>query len=47
MQDLTNKLGARPNLDDLKKLKELQLDGAIIGKAIYEQRITLHDLKNL
>lgn len=34
-------------LDELTKLKALGLDGAIIGKAIYEQRITLPQLKEL
>jgi phosphoribosylformimino-5-aminoimidazole carboxamide ribonucleotide (ProFAR) isomerase len=28
------------------KLKSLNMDGAIIGKALYENRIELNDLKN-
>ncbi len=41
-----NASGGIASLDDLNKLKSIQVDGAIIGKAIYEQRIKLEDLKN-
>jgi len=34
-------------VDDLIKLKEMGCEGAIIGKAIYENRITLKDLREL
>jgi len=36
--------GGISSLVDLKKLKKLGLHGAIIGKAIYESRITLEEL---
>ncbi|SRR5258708_4971561 len=39
--------GGISSLDDLDKLKQLHLHGAIIGKAIYEGRISLKDLKKL
>ncbi|WMN06178.1 1-(5-phosphoribosyl)-5-[(5-phosphoribosylamino)methylideneamino]imidazole-4-carboxamide isomerase [Marivirga arenosa] len=39
--------GGVSNLDDLKKLKEMNLYGAIVGKAIYEKRINLSDFKSL
>lgn len=42
-----NASGGITSLEDLQKLKSLSLDGAIIGKAIYEQRIKLEDLKSL
>jgi len=38
--------GGITSLDDLHRLKSIQVDGAIIGKAIYEQRIKLEDLRN-
>jgi phosphoribosylformimino-5-aminoimidazole carboxamide ribotide isomerase len=41
-----NASGGITSLEDLQKLKSLSLDGAIIGKAIYEQRIKLEDLKS-
>ena len=42
-----NASGGITSLEDLRKLKSLKLDGAIIGKAIYEQRIKLEDLKSI
>ena len=36
--------GGVSNMNDLHQLKSLNLDGAIIGKAIYEGRITLEEL---
>lgn len=39
--------GGVSNLDDLKQLKEIGCSGAIIGKAIYENLITLQDLSAL
>lgn len=39
--------GGVSSMDDLMKLKENGLEGAIIGKAIYEGRIRLKDLKDL
>jgi len=39
--------GGVSNLDDLKILKEMNLYGAIVGKAIYEKRINLSDFKSL
>ena len=42
-----NASGGITSLEDLQKLKALELDGAIIGKAIYEQRISLKDLKSI
>ncbi len=41
-----NASGGITSLDDLQKLKSLSIDGAIIGKALYEQKIKLEDLKN-
>lgn len=38
--------GGVAGLDDLHQLKEIGCSGAIIGKAIYENRISLNDLKN-
>ncbi|WKK83215.1 1-(5-phosphoribosyl)-5-[(5-phosphoribosylamino)methylideneamino]imidazole-4-carboxamide isomerase [Marivirga arenosa] len=38
--------GGVSNLDDLKILKEMNLYGAIVGKAIYEKRINLSDFKS-
>lgn len=39
--------GGVTELDELTRLKVLGLDGAIIGKAIYEQRISLQQLQEL
>jgi len=39
--------GGVSNVDDLIKLKEIGCHGAIVGKAIYEQRITLQQLRSL
>jgi phosphoribosylformimino-5-aminoimidazole carboxamide ribotide isomerase len=39
--------GGVTELEELTRLKALGLDGAIIGKAIYEQRITLPQLQRL
>lgn len=39
--------GGVSNLDDLHQLKSLNLDGVIIGKAIYEGRITIEELGTL
>jgi phosphoribosylformimino-5-aminoimidazole carboxamide ribotide isomerase len=39
--------GGISSIDDLKKLKEIGCEGAIIGKAIYEGKINVNDLKNL
>lgn len=38
--------GGVTSLDDLDKLKELNISGAIIGKAFYEGKISLEDLAN-
>lgn len=40
-----NASGGITSLDDLKELSYIQMHGAIIGKAIYEGRIKLEDLK--
>jgi len=37
--------GGVANLKDLEDLKEIGCSGAIVGKAIYEKRITLNELK--
>lgn len=37
--------GGISSLDDLLKLRDLGLEGAIVGKAIYENKIRLSDLK--
>ena len=37
--------GGISSIEDLNKLKALGMDGAIIGKAIYEQKLKLEDLK--
>ncbi|MEP6844689.1 MAG: 1-(5-phosphoribosyl)-5-[(5-phosphoribosylamino)methylideneamino]imidazole-4-carboxamide isomerase [Panacibacter sp.] len=37
--------GGVATIDDLYKLKQIGCAGAIVGKAIYENRITLNDLK--
>jgi phosphoribosylformimino-5-aminoimidazole carboxamide ribotide isomerase len=39
--------GGVSSIDDLQQLKELGCAGAIIGKAIYEGRITLDELRKL
>ena len=39
--------GGVASIDDLIKVKELGCEGAILGKAIYEGRIQLKDLKQL
>ena len=41
-----NASGGISSIEDLKKLKDLGIDGAIIGKAIYEHKLTLEDLKS-
>jgi phosphoribosylformimino-5-aminoimidazole carboxamide ribotide isomerase len=38
--------GGVANLEDLKAIEKMGLNGAIFGKAFYEGRITLEDLKN-
>ena len=38
---------ARASIEDLILLKEIGCEGAIIGKAIYEGKITLNELKKL
>ena len=39
--------GGVSSLDDIVKLKRLDLYGAIVGKAIYENRIELDDLVSI
>jgi len=39
--------GGVSSMADLLKLKEIKCDGAIIGKAIYEKKITLKELREL
>jgi len=39
--------GGVSNMDDLYELKEIECEGAILGKAIYEGRITLKELQEL
>ena len=39
--------GGVSSVDDLKELKNLNLFGAIVGKAIYEGKINLNELKNI
>jgi phosphoribosylformimino-5-aminoimidazole carboxamide ribotide isomerase len=41
-----NASGGISCLNDLQKLKALNIDGAIIGKAIYENKFTLEELKS-
>jgi phosphoribosylformimino-5-aminoimidazole carboxamide ribotide isomerase len=36
--------GGVSSMEDLQHLKDLHLDGAIVGKAIYEGRIKLEEL---
>jgi phosphoribosylformimino-5-aminoimidazole carboxamide ribotide isomerase len=31
-------------MDDIKKLDELKVDGVIVGKAIYENRISIEEI---
>ncbi len=38
--------GGVSSMDDIENLKELNLDGVIIGKAIYEGKVKLSDLKS-
>ncbi len=40
-----NASGGISSLSDLEELKYLKLNGAIVGKAIYEQKVLLADLK--
>ncbi len=37
--------GGVSDVEDLRKLQELKLDGVIVGKAIYEDKISLQDLQ--
>jgi phosphoribosylformimino-5-aminoimidazole carboxamide ribotide isomerase len=39
--------GGISSLEDLDDLYNLKVDGAIVGKAIYENKITLHELKSI
>jgi phosphoribosylformimino-5-aminoimidazole carboxamide ribotide isomerase len=39
--------GGVNDITDIKKLSKMKLDGVIIGKAIYEGKITLNELKKL
>lgn len=39
--------GGVSTIDDLRELKQIGVDGAIVGKAIYENKITLEDLKSI
>jgi phosphoribosylformimino-5-aminoimidazole carboxamide ribotide isomerase len=39
--------GGVSSLDDLKELKYLNIHGVIIGKAIYEGKIKLEELKTI
>ena len=39
--------GGVSSVDDLKELQYIKVDGAIVGKAYYEGKITLNDLKNV
>lgn len=39
--------GGVANMNDLYQLKEIGCEGAILGKAIYEERITLKELQKL
>ena len=39
--------GGVSSLDDVRKLKKTGIDGVIIGKAIYENKISVQDLKNM
>jgi phosphoribosylformimino-5-aminoimidazole carboxamide ribotide isomerase len=42
-----NASGGISSLDDLKELSYIHMHGAIVGKAIYEGRIKLEELKNI
>jgi phosphoribosylformimino-5-aminoimidazole carboxamide ribotide isomerase len=42
-----NASGGISSIDDIKELQYMQLHGAIIGKAIYEGRFNLSDLKKI
>jgi phosphoribosylformimino-5-aminoimidazole carboxamide ribotide isomerase len=37
--------GGVSGMDDLKKLREIGVEGVIVGKAIYERRVTLKELQ--
>ena len=39
--------GGVSSTDDIEKLKMLDLYGAVVGKAIYENRISIEELKNI
>jgi len=39
--------GGIRNIEDLKKLSKIRVKGVIVGKAIYEKKILLKDLKSL
>ncbi|MEO1255134.1 MAG: 1-(5-phosphoribosyl)-5-[(5-phosphoribosylamino)methylideneamino]imidazole-4-carboxamide isomerase [Bacteroidota bacterium] len=39
--------GGVSSIDDLIKLKDLQLEGTIVGKAIYENKVTLKELAEI
>ncbi len=39
--------GGVSSIDDLKELKYIKVDGAIVGKAFYEGKITLKELKDV
>jgi len=39
--------GGVESIEDLKKLKKLNVDGCIVGKALYENRIKLNALKEM
>ena len=39
--------GGVTSIEDVEKLIEMGCEGAIIGKAIYEQKITLKELRRL
>jgi phosphoribosylformimino-5-aminoimidazole carboxamide ribotide isomerase len=39
--------GGVSNMDDIYELKQIGVDGVIVGKAIYEERITLNELASI
>jgi len=39
--------GGVSSMDDLYELKQIGVDGVIVGKAIYEERVTLDELANI
>ncbi|HEY8935353.1 MAG TPA: HisA/HisF-related TIM barrel protein, partial [Cyclobacteriaceae bacterium] len=39
--------GGVSSMDDLRELKSIHVDGVIVGKAIYEGRVTLKELSTL